>query len=91
MLLGFASSMLPALAGRIAQGNLDRWMGHRPSTPDGLPCVGPASRCADIISCFGHAHTGLVQAPATAAMVAAMIDGRSPDIDPLPFSPQRFR
>ena len=91
VLLSFARDMLPALAGRIGQAQIDRWMGHRPSTPDGLPCVGPASQCADIISCFGHAHTGLIQAPATAAMVAAMIDGRSPGIDPRPFSPRRFR
>lgn len=24
---------------------IDRWMGHRPSTPGGLPCIGPASGC----------------------------------------------
>ena len=59
VLLSFARDMLPALAGRIGQASIDRWMGHRPSTPDGLPCVGPASQCADIISCFGARPYGV--------------------------------
>lgn len=93
--LGYARDMFPSLAERIDQaGNglpgIDRWMGHRPSTPDGLPCIGPASGCANVIHAFGHAHTGLVQAPATAKLVGVLIAGTMPPFDPDPYSARRF-
>lgn len=91
ILLGFARRMFPGLADRLDGAEIDRWMGHRPSTPDGLPCIGRSSASADIFHCFGHAHTGLIQAPASASLVAALVDGRSPPFDPAPFSAGRFR
>ena len=51
-------------------------MGHRPSTPDGLPCIGPASGCADVVHAFGHGHIGLTAGPATGKLVADLIAGR---------------
>jgi D-amino-acid dehydrogenase len=66
------------------------WMGHRPSMPDGLPCIGPAPASADILLAFGHGHIGLVAGPRTARIVAAMLTGRPPEIDAAPFSPARF-
>lgn len=91
ILLGFARRMFPMLADRLDCADIDRWMGHRPSTPDGLPCIGPASGSGDVFHCFGHAHTGLIQAPASARLVAALVDGRPPPFDPAPFSAGRFR
>jgi D-amino-acid dehydrogenase len=69
---------------------LQRWLGHRPSTPDGLPVIGPASGCADIIHAFGHGQSGLCQAPATAEAVAALIDGAAAPFPIHAFSPRRF-
>lgn len=69
---------------------VDRWMGHRPSTPDGLPCIGPARLCAGLFYGFGHGHTGLGQAPATAKLLAALVTGQEPAIDPSPMSVDRF-
>jgi D-amino-acid dehydrogenase len=90
ILLGYARKMFPAHAARFDSAAHDRWMGNRPSTPDGLPCIGPASGCPDIVHALGHAHTGLTQAPATAKLVAAMIDGTEPPFDPTPYSARRF-
>ena len=67
------------------------WMGHRPSMPDGLPCIGPARGSADILHAFGHGHVGLVAGPRTARLVAALLAGRAPEIDPRPYDPGRFR
>lgn len=89
ILLGFARKMFPQL--RIDEAGIDRWMGHRPSTPDGLPCIGVSSGSADIFHCFGHSHTGLIQAPTSGRLVAALLDGRAPPFDPAPFSAGRFR
>ena len=66
------------------------WMGHRPSMPDGLPCLGPAKASADVICAFGHGHVGLVAGPRTARLVAALLAGRPPEIDIRPFRPSRF-
>lgn len=95
ILLGYAGVLFPGLAGTIAsakarKGAIDYWMGHRPSTPDGLPCIGPASGCPDIFHAFGHAHTGLIQAPATARLLAALLGQRQPPFDPAPYSARRF-
>lgn len=67
-----------------------RWQGNRPSTPDGLPVIGPARACRDVIYAFGHGHVGLAAGPKTAAIVAALLAGRAPPIDPAPFAPGRF-
>lgn len=67
-----------------------RWMGHRPSTPDGLPVIGPASACADVVHAFGHGHVGLASGPITGRIVADMLGGVRPAIDCSPFSPTRF-
>jgi D-amino-acid dehydrogenase len=67
------------------------WMGHRPSMPDGLPCIGPSTETPDIVHAFGHGHVGLVAGPRTARLVAQMLGGRPPELDPQPYAPGRFR
>ncbi len=69
---------------------ITRWMGHRPSTPDGLPVLGPASACADLLYAFGHGHVGLASAPASASLVADIVAGRSTAADLAPYDVRRF-
>jgi len=66
------------------------WMGFRPSMPDSLPVIGAASRNRSVLYAFGHGHYGMTQSTATADLIAALIAGRSPQIDLEPFSPRRF-
>jgi D-amino-acid dehydrogenase len=66
------------------------WMGHRPSMPDGLPCLGPARASGDIVHAFGHGHVGLVAGPRTGRIVAQILAGRGPEIDINPYDPRRF-
>jgi D-amino-acid dehydrogenase len=66
------------------------WLGHRPSMPDGLPCIGPAARSEDVLLAFGHGHVGLVAGPRTARVVAALLAGHVPEIPVYPFRPSRF-
>ncbi len=68
-----------------------RWLGHRPSTPDGLPVLGPAQACGDVFHAFGHGHVGLAAGPASARLVADLIAGRAPQADPRPYRAGRFR
>lgn len=69
---------------------IDQWMGHRPSTPDGLPCISAAKDCRGLFYGFGHGHTGLTQSPATGKLLAALIAGKEPHINVAPMSVKRF-
>jgi len=84
----FAGHVLPGLNPKA---RVKTWMGHRPSMPDGLPCIGPASGCADVLYAFGHGHIGLTAGAATGRIVADLVSGKPPSIDPAPYSAARFR
>jgi D-amino-acid dehydrogenase len=79
----------PGLPRDLDPARVKVWMGHRPSMPDGLPVLGPASASADVIHCFGHGHIGLVAAPRSATLVAAVLAGRAVDLSP--YAAKRFR
>jgi D-amino-acid dehydrogenase len=66
------------------------WMGARPCTPDMLPIIGKAPRHAGLWFAFGHAHHGLTLGAVTGRLVAEMIAGEPPIVDPAPYSATRF-
>jgi D-amino-acid dehydrogenase len=66
------------------------WMGHRPSTPDGLPVIGPITGHRGLHVCFGHGHSGLTGAPMSGRLLAQLMTGEKPAIDPAPYAPARF-
>lgn len=66
------------------------WMGHRPSTPDGLPCIGLASGVEGVVHAFGHGHIGLVSSARTGRLAAQLATGERTEIDVGPFSAIRF-
>ncbi|HEV2160522.1 FAD-binding oxidoreductase [Bradyrhizobium sp.] len=66
------------------------WMGHRPSTPDGLPVIGPINDHQGLHVCFGHGHSGLTGAPMSGRLLAQLVTGEKPAIDPTPYAPARF-
>jgi D-hydroxyproline dehydrogenase len=66
------------------------WMGFRPSMPDSRPVIGPSGRGGDVIHAYGHGHIGLTLAPITARLVAALVAGRTPELDLTPYLPGRF-
>lgn len=89
--LHHARRLFPQAAAAIEAGPHDLWMGSRPSTPDGLPVIAPARDCVDVMLAFGHGHTGMTMAPATARLVRELLTGHPPHIDPRPYSATRFR
>jgi D-amino-acid dehydrogenase len=80
----------PGLPRDLPAGRVKVWMGHRPSMPDGLPCMGPAGASADVLLGFGHGHVGLVAAPRSARLLVALLAGREPDLPSHPFRAARF-
>ncbi|MDT2019570.1 FAD-binding oxidoreductase [Methylocella sp. CPCC 101449] len=91
ILLGHAKRAYGKLSKSFDESRIDRWMGHRPSMADGLPVIGPASACADVIHAFGHGHVGLATGPATARIVADLIGNNVPHVDVAPLSAARFK
>jgi glycine oxidase len=67
----------------------ERWTGLRPATPDGLPIIGPTSS-PGVLYATGHYRNGILLAPITAAIVAALIRNEEPPIRIEPFSAFRF-
>ncbi|MFT4190609.1 MAG: FAD-binding oxidoreductase, partial [Comamonas sp.] len=84
-------ALYPALPRAALEAGAVSWMGRRPSTPDGLPCIGPASASPDVIHAYGHGHVGLTGSARTGRVVAQLLAGQAPEIDLAPFSPQRWR
>jgi glycine oxidase len=78
-LLGSAADVAPERA----------WAGLRPGTPDGLPYIGQVPAATNAFVAAGHFRAGLHQSTGTAVMIADLVEGRKPPIDPAPFSPAR--
>lgn len=86
-------SMFPGLATvapSVPSPSVKHWLGHRPSMPDGLPCIGPAAASADIVLAFGHGHVGLCGSARTGRVAAQLLAGATPEIATTPFDPRRF-
>lgn len=66
------------------------WMGRRPCLADMLPVVGPAPRHKGLWFDFGHQHLGLTLGPATGRLLAELMTGQTPIIDPTPYRADRF-
>ncbi len=62
--------------------------GLRPMTPDGPPLIG-LGRHDNLYFNTGHGHVGWTMACGSARVLADLIEGRRPDIDPSPYAPVR--
>jgi len=74
----------------LTTGEPSYWMGHRPSTPDSLPIVGPVPKRPGLFVVTGHGHFGMTGGPPSARMVSRMINGEAPGIDPAPYAVDRW-
>ena len=66
------------------------WMGVRPTTPDMLPIIGPIPTEPGLWGAFGHAHQGFTLGPTTGRLMAEMMTGGAPFVNPMPFRAERF-
>jgi D-amino-acid dehydrogenase len=65
------------------------WAGLRPSTPDGLPLLGPVSSHPGLYLATGHGMLGVTLGPASGAAIARMVTERAVPADLEPFRPDR--
>ena len=71
-------------------GQVSRWMGHRPGTPDSIPVIGPAPRTRNVFFAFGHGHQGLMASSVTGKLISELVAGKPSSIDLTPFRADRF-
>ncbi|PQZ64893.1 amino acid dehydrogenase [Achromobacter sp. MYb9] len=75
-----------ALAGQLlplgAAVEREPWMGCRPCMPDMRPVIGAAPRHAGLWMAFGHAHHGFTLGPVTGKLLASLMTGQAPEMDP---------
>lgn len=69
----------------------EEWWGWRPMSVDELPIIGPSTRWSNLHFATAHGMLGVSMSAATGELIAAMMSGGDPAIDPSPFAPARFR
>ena len=77
-----AVALIPSLASCPVE---HQWAGLRPGSPQGIPLIGQHPRRQGLYINAGHFRNGVVTGPASARLLADMILGRNPIIDPEPY------
>lgn len=70
-------------------GSAQTWKGARPMLPDGPPAIGAGSLPGVWVN-TGHGSSGWALACGSARLLADLVGGRTPAVDPAPFSPRRW-
>jgi glycine oxidase len=86
-LLTAAPALVPALANATFR---NAWAGLRPATPDQLPLVGTLPNVEGLVVAAGHFRNGVLLAPLTAQIVAALVQGKPLPDDAASLRPERF-
>ncbi len=68
----------------------EEWFGWRPMTYDSLPIIDRSPKYDNVIIAAGHNMLGLSMAPATGKLVAELVDGTPPHVEPKPYRISRF-
>jgi len=69
---------------------IEEWVGMRPMVYDDLPIIGRAPNHTNLLVATGHGMSGISMATSTGKLVAELITGRRPHIDPTAFGIDRF-
>jgi glycine/D-amino acid oxidase-like deaminating enzyme len=82
-----AVELLPELAQTSIT---EAWAGYIDSTPDGVPCIGPTPKIPGLMLAAGFSGHGFGIAPGAGHLVADLISGAEPIVDPRPYRFERF-
>lgn len=82
-LLAAVEQMMPTL---LDCPLVSHWAGLRPGTEHGIPYIAEHPQVSGLFVSVGHYRNGVVMGPASARLLADLILGRRPELDPLPYS-----
>ena len=77
-----AEAIMPALKNQPV---IKHWSGLRPGTPENLPTISAHPTIQNLYLNTGHFRYGLTMAPASAKMIAAIMDNEIPILDTNPY------
>lgn len=86
VIAGKALRLFPSLAGATV---MRAYGGFRPYVPDHLPVIGPDPRLDGLWHATGHEGAGIGLSAGTARLLADLMLGRDPAMDPAPFRADR--
>ena len=81
-----AAKLVPAIADAKVQAT---WAGYIDSTPDGVPAIGETG-VPGLVLAAGFSGHGFGIGPGAGEMIADMVSGAKPHLDPAPYHPDRF-
>ncbi len=82
-----AAEYLPSLGNLVAT---RVWTGHRPTTPDKLPLIGPSIESDRIWLATGHEGLGITTSTGTGQLLADLLLGKTSLIPAAPYAPARL-
>ncbi|MBI4997036.1 MAG: D-amino acid dehydrogenase [Rhodocyclales bacterium] len=74
-----------AIFPQLRTDQVEFWAGLRPATPSNVPLIG-GTRLANLYLNTGHGTLGWTMACGTGKLLADLVGGRAPEIDPRPYS-----
>ncbi|MGY2049713.1 NAD(P)/FAD-dependent oxidoreductase [Methylobacterium sp. JK268] len=82
-----ALALLPALRATTISA---AWAGYIDSTPDGVPAIGEVTGLPGFVLAAGFSGHGFGIGPGAGHLVADLVTGATPLVDPRPYHPDRF-
>lgn len=83
-----ALDLVPLLKASTVTG---AWAGYVDSTPDGVPGIGEMATLPGLVLAAGFSGHGFGIGPGAGHLIADIISGAEPLVDPRPYHPDRFR
>lgn len=80
----------PYLLEPFAEPVQEEWFGWRPMTFDGKPIIDRSPTLENVVIAAGHNMLGVSMSPGTGRLVAELLSGAPPHLNPEPFSLRRF-
>ncbi|HEY0956002.1 MAG TPA: FAD-binding oxidoreductase [Roseateles sp.] len=82
-----ALALVPALKERSVTAG---WAGYVDSTPDGVPGIGEVTGLPGLVLAAGFSGHGFGIGPGAGHLIADIVSGANPIVDPRPYHPDRF-
>ncbi len=82
-----ALQLLPALRGRAISA---AWAGYVDTTPDGVPGIGEVAQIPGLVLAAGFSGHGFGIGPGAGHLIADLVTGAPPIVDPRPLHPSRL-
>lgn len=91
-LVTFLTALYPQFAPHFDRANIAPWCGFRPMSADGVPFIGQVhgrSKVENLFLNVGQGHLGWTMSTGSGRLLADLIGGKTPAIDPAAYNPNR--